>query len=78
YGLLMAPLAILAARVPRAARLGGSGIGVAPALIALFLYALLPSVSSVVVGFAQVPAAVVEAAQALAMTGRERSVAIEL
>ncbi|WP_073699595.1 ABC transporter permease, partial [Burkholderia mallei] len=78
YGLLMAPLAILAARVPLAARLGVSGIGVAPALIALFLYALLPIVSSVVVGFAQVPAAVVEAALAMGMTGRERLVAIEL
>ncbi|MEB5499617.1 ABC transporter permease [Burkholderia pseudomallei] len=78
YGLLMAPLAILAARVPLAARLGVSGIGVAPALIALFLYALLPIVSSLVVGFAQVPAAVVEAALAMGMTGRERLVAIEL
>ncbi|WP_010115355.1 ABC transporter permease, partial [Burkholderia oklahomensis] len=78
YGLLMAPLAILAARVPLAAAFGVSGIGVAPALIALFLYALLPIVSSVVVGFAQVPAAVVEAAQAMGMTGRERLVAVEL
>ncbi|AOK29778.1 MULTISPECIES: ABC transporter permease [Burkholderia] len=78
YGLLMAPLALVAAHVPLAARLGVSGIGVTPALIALFLYALLPIVSSVVVGIAQVPPAVVEAARAMGMTDRERLVSIEL
>ncbi|BAN95684.1 binding-protein-dependent transporter inner membrane component [Plautia stali symbiont] len=42
FALLIAPLAGLAAHFPQLARLGISGIGVAPALIALVLYALLP------------------------------------
>ena len=50
YGLMMAPLGLLAAHVPLAAALGIRGIGVAPAVLALFLYSLLPIASSVVVG----------------------------
>ncbi|MCA3809919.1 MAG: ABC transporter permease, partial [Burkholderia sp.] len=45
YGLMMAPLGLLAAHVPLAAALGIRGIGVAPALLALFLYSLLPIAS---------------------------------
>ena len=46
FGLLMAPLALLAASVPVLAQLGIKGIGLAPAVIALTLYALLPVVRS--------------------------------
>ena len=78
YGLMMAPLAILAARLPALAGIGVSGIGPAPALIALFLYSLLPVVANVVVGLDGIPGAVVEAARGMGMTARQRLLAVEL
>lgn len=74
----MVPLGLLAAHLPLAAALGISGIGPAPALVALFLYALLPIVSSVVVGIDRVDPGVVEAAAAMGMTRRQRVLDIEL
>jgi len=71
FGLLMAPLAALAAHLPGLAAWGISGIGVAPAVIALLLYSLLPIVRSTVAGLEQVPAAVVEAARGMGMTPRQ-------
>ncbi|WP_437608314.1 ABC transporter permease [Erwinia sp. V71] len=68
FGLLIAPLAGLVSAFPALGRLGISGIGVAPALIALVLYALLPMVRSVVAGLQQVPAGVTETAQGMGMT----------
>ena len=44
FGLLLAPLAWLAANVPFLAKVGVSGIGNTPALIALVAYSLLPMV----------------------------------
>ncbi|WP_143137908.1 ABC transporter permease, partial [Burkholderia ubonensis] len=78
YGLMMAPLGMLAAHVPLAAALGVRGIGVAPALLALFLYSLLPIASSVAVGLAQVPAQVTEAARAMGMTAAQRLLQVDL
>lgn len=78
FGLLMVPLGYLAATVPLAAALGIRGIGGAPALVALFLYSLLPIVGNAVVGLAQVPAAVVEAARGMGLSDRQRLVQIEL
>lgn len=78
YGLMMVPLGLLAASFPLAAQFGIRGIGTAPALIALFLYSLLPVVSNVVVGLAQVPAQTVEAARGLGMTGRQCLFQMEL
>ncbi|MBN9332063.1 MAG: ABC transporter permease, partial [Devosia sp.] len=46
FGLLIAPLAWLAATVPAAAAVGIAGIGAAPAMLALFLYSLMPVVSN--------------------------------
>jgi len=57
FGLLMAPLA----------RAGLSGIGVVPAVIALVLYALLPTARAVATGLAGVAAAPLEAAAGLGM-----------
>ena len=68
FGLLIAPLAGLAAHFPWLARLGVSGIGLAPALIALVLYALLPLVRSVVAGLQQVPSGVRETAAGMGMS----------
>lgn len=78
YGLMMVPLGLLAAHVPLAAALGIRGIGVAPALIALFLYSLLPVTASVVVGLAQIPPQTAEAAVAMGMTPGQRLRSVEL
>lgn len=78
FGLLIAPLAWLAANVPLAEALGIRGIGAAPALVALFLYALMPIVANTVVGLAGVPAAAVDAARGMGMTRRQRLFRVEL
>ncbi len=78
FGILMAPLGFLAANVPLAAALGIRGIGVAPALLALFLYALLPVVANTVIGLGQVPPAVVDAARGMGLTGRQILTQVEL
>jgi osmoprotectant transport system permease protein len=78
YGILMAPLGALAAALPLAARLGISGIGAAPALLALFLYSLLPVVANTVAGLARVSPAAVEAARGMGMTRRQTLTGVEL
>ena len=78
FGLLIAPLAWVAANVPGASAAGISGIGAAPAMVALFAYSLLPIVSNTVVGLLGVPPAAVDAAKGMGMTGRQRMVGIEL
>jgi osmoprotectant transport system permease protein len=78
FGILMVPLGYLAATVPLAAALGIRGIGAAPALIALFLYALLPVVANTVVGLEQVPATVVDAARGMGLSKQQRLFQIEL
>ena len=52
FGLLIAPLSALAAALPGLAALGVGGIGPAPAIIALVLYALLPIVRNTAAGLA--------------------------
>lgn len=78
FGLLMAPLAGLSAVLPALSRLGIGGIGLAPAVIALVLYALLPIVRNTVEGLAGVPAAAIEAARAMGMTQRQIFWRVEL
>jgi osmoprotectant transport system permease protein len=78
FGLLLVPLSALATAVPSLARLGIGGIGMAPALIALVLYALLPVVRSTVAGIGGVDSAVVDAARGMGMTRRQRFWRVEL
>ncbi|GAC1458378.1 MAG: ABC transporter permease subunit [Steroidobacteraceae bacterium] len=78
FGMLMAPLGALAAAVPLAAQLGIRGIGAAPAVLALFLYSLLPIVANTVAGLRRVPRATVDAAQGMGMTGAQVLTRIEL
>jgi osmoprotectant transport system permease protein len=78
FGLLIVPLSALATAVPSLARLGIGGIGMAPALIALVLYALLPVVRSTVAGIGGVDSAVVDAARGMGMTRRQRFWRVEL
>jgi osmoprotectant transport system permease protein len=53
-------------------------IGVAPAIVALTLYALLPIVRNTVTGMAGVPAGLRDAADALALSRRQRLRLVEL
>jgi osmoprotectant transport system permease protein len=78
FGILMAPLAALAAAFPTLAALGVSGIGAAPAVVALFLYSLLPIVGNVVVGLSRVSPAAVDAARGMGLTGGQVLRQIEL
>ena len=78
FGILMVPLAALSVAVPRAGELGITGIGPAPAAIALFLYALLPVVANTNAGLGRVSPAVVEAARGMGLTERQVLTRIEL
>ena len=78
FGILMAPLGLLAAAVPLAAALGIRGIGAAPAVVALFLYSLLPIVANTVAGLKRVPRTAVEAAHGMGMTNAQVLRRIEL
>jgi osmoprotectant transport system permease protein len=78
FGMLMAPLAALAAAYPVLGSLGVNGIGAAPAAVALFLYSLLPIVANTVVGLGRVPAATVEAARGMGLTASQSLRNVEL
>jgi osmoprotectant transport system permease protein len=78
FGLLIAPLAWVAATFPLAAALGVSGIGAAPAFVALFGYSLLPMVANTVVGLEGVPPAANDAAKGMGMTDAQRLFQVEL
>ena len=67
FGLLMAPLALLAAALPGLAKAGISGVGLAPGVIALTLYSLLPVVRGTLAGLEQVPSSVRNAALGMGM-----------
>lgn len=78
FGLLIAPLAWIAANVPGASAIGISGIGFAPAMVALFAYSLLPIVANTVVGLENVPEAANEAARGMGMTDAQRLMSVEM
>lgn len=71
-GLLIAPLAALSSALPVLRTWGVSGIGTAPALTAMTLYALLPILRFGLLGLQAVPAEVQDAARGMGMTGRQR------
>lgn len=78
FGLMIGPLAWIAANLPWARSLGISGIGAAPAFLALFIYALLPMVANTLAAIEGVPAAVVDAARGMGMTRWGRLLSVEL
>jgi osmoprotectant transport system permease protein len=81
-------LALLAVMVPTLAALSvvtrsvfgveTSGIGYAPALVALTLYSLLPILRNTVTGISGVDPALLEAARGVGMTGRQQLLRVEL
>ena len=78
FGLLIAPLSSVAAALPRLAALGVGGIGPAPAIIALVLYALLPIVRNTATGISGIDPAVIDAAQGMGLTPRQIFSRVEL
>ena len=78
FGLLMAPLGLLAASVPLLTQWGIKGVGLAPAVIALTLYSLLPIVRSTAAGLGQVAQPVIEAALGMGLTARQIFWKVEL
>jgi osmoprotectant transport system permease protein len=71
FGLLIAPLSGLASAVPALAALGVAGVGPAPAIIALVLYALLPIARNTLAGIGGVLPATIDAARGMGMTSRQ-------
>ncbi len=78
FGLLIAPLSALAMAAPWLAALGVGGIGPAPAVIALVLYALLPIVRNTAIGLSGVDPAVIDAATGMGLTPRQIFWRVEL
>ncbi|TVQ39610.1 MAG: ABC transporter permease [Spirochaetaceae bacterium] len=67
FGLMIAPLALLSRQFPLLRAMGVQGIGTAPALIALTLYALLPIVRNTYTSLSVIPDAVIEAGSGMGM-----------
>ncbi|MDO5604744.1 MAG: ABC transporter permease [Paracoccus sp. (in: a-proteobacteria)] len=68
FGIMIPVFGWIAVNIPGAADMGISGIGVFPALVALFLYSLLPVVSNTLVGLRGVSPDARDAATGLGMT----------
>lgn len=71
FALLVAPLAALSEAFPLLREFGVKGIGAAPAVIALIMYALLPIVRNTYAGFDGVPVNTLEAARGMGMTSSQ-------
>jgi osmoprotectant transport system permease protein len=67
FGIMIAPLSLLSQRFPLLRELGIKGIGSAPALIALTLYALLPIVRNTYTSLVVLDPSVVESALGMGM-----------
>lgn len=68
FGLLIAPLSYLSRTVPFLRELGITGIGWAPAMVALVLYSLLPIARNTYASLKVIPADTVEAATGMGMS----------
>ena len=71
FGLLIVPLSALTKLMPALAALGIGGVGPAPAIIALVLYALLPVARNTLAGIGGVSPGAIDAARGMGMTGRQ-------
>ncbi len=77
-GLLVAPFAAVSFSLPFLRRLGVGGIGWAPIVTALTLYALLAIVRNTFAGLRNVPPATVDAGRGMGMTERQLMRKVEL
>ncbi len=78
FGLLIAPLSFLSYLFPLLRELGVKGIGTAPALIALTLYALLPVVLNTYTAFDNISDSVKEAGRGMGMSPFQLFFMVEL
>ena len=78
FGLMIAPLAALSSAFPVLRTMGIAGIGTAPALIALSLYALLPVIRNTFTGIMEIDSQVRSAALGMGMNRRQIFRYIEL
>ncbi len=78
FGLLMVPLGALSRAVPALRDWGVGGIGAAPAIVALALYALLPIVANTYAGLAGVPETVRDAGRGMGMSRARLLARVEL
>lgn len=78
FALLIGPLSALAAAAPALRDAGIAGVGVAPAVLALVLYSLLPIARATAEGLAGVPRDAVEAGQGIGMTASQLFWRVEL
>jgi osmoprotectant transport system permease protein len=67
FGLLIAPLSALSSTFPVLKDIGIRGIGAAPAMIALIIYALLPIIQNTYTGLHQISPAVIDAGKGMGM-----------
>jgi osmoprotectant transport system permease protein len=78
FGIMIAPLSLLSQRFPLLRELGIKGIGSAPALIALTLYALLPIVRNTYTSLKVIDPSVVESALGMGMSRFQLLLFVEL
>ncbi|WP_282025148.1 ABC transporter permease [Limimaricola cinnabarinus] len=78
FGLLMLPLGALSRAVPALRDWGVGGIGAAPAIVALALYALLPIVANTYAGLAGVPETMRDAGRGMGMSRARLLARVEL
>ncbi len=78
FGLLMVPLGALSRAVPTLRDWGVGGIGAAPAIVALALYALLPIVANTYAGLAGVPETMRDAGRGMGMSRARLLARVEL
>jgi osmoprotectant transport system permease protein len=78
FGLLIFPLAALSRRFPLLHEWGVSGIGRAPAILALCFYAMLPIARNTFTALAQIPEALREAGMGMGMTRRQLFARVEV
>ena len=78
FGLLIVPLSALAAAMPWLGAFGIAGVGMAPAIIALVLYALLPAVRNTVAGLRSVDNSAIDAGRGMGMSSSQILWQVEL
>jgi len=78
FGLLIAPLSLLSFRFPFLREMGVKGIGTAPALIALTLYALLPITRNTFTSLSVIDPSILEAARGMGMNRMQLLLDIQL
>ncbi len=78
FGLLIAPLSLLTQSFPLLRSLGIEGIGSAPAIIALTLYALLPITSNTFTGLKVVEPSIIEAGRGMGMSSFQLFAKVEI